>query len=317
MDRRYTYISTIAEYGSILKASEKLYITTSALSKYVQALERQLGVPLFDRVGKRFVLTYAGERYLDWMRKLTTLDADMMAELRDISHAKRGRIRVGVQTSRTRALMNRLIPQFYYLYPNVQLEIHEESSRDLWQMLIDHNLDLALLPDESESFSIEKIPLTDSHMVIVASANSALSMHGIVMPDFPYPWLDINLLSNERFIAPFPRQAAYAPFQEMFIMADFTPNIIMYSKSLGTIIQAVMNNIGITISRDQVVLMDADRSKFQFFCFGGENIRRLDHRLILAHPKDHHLDIPTQSFIELCQNCFSSHHPPVFPLQTD
>ena len=77
MERQYMYIRAIAEQGSILKAAERMYVTPSALSKHVQKMESALGVKLFDRVGKRFVLTYPGERYLYWQERMLALRENM------------------------------------------------------------------------------------------------------------------------------------------------------------------------------------------------------------------------------------------------
>lgn len=75
------YIKAIAEQGSILKAAERMYVTPSALSKHVQKMESALGVKLFDRVGKKFVLTYPGERYLYWQERMLALRENMDEEM--------------------------------------------------------------------------------------------------------------------------------------------------------------------------------------------------------------------------------------------
>ena len=64
MDKGIEYILEVARCGGITKAAENLFITPSALSKFVQAREAELQVKLFHRVGKRFVLTQAGEYYV-------------------------------------------------------------------------------------------------------------------------------------------------------------------------------------------------------------------------------------------------------------
>ena len=64
MDRNVEYILEVARCGGITRAAENLFITPSALSKYVIALEDQLQVKLFHRIGKSFVPTKAGEYYI-------------------------------------------------------------------------------------------------------------------------------------------------------------------------------------------------------------------------------------------------------------
>ena len=58
------YVCTLAEYGNLTRAADRLYISQPALSIYISNLEKHLGTPLFDREGKKFELTKAGERYV-------------------------------------------------------------------------------------------------------------------------------------------------------------------------------------------------------------------------------------------------------------
>ena len=57
-----TYVLAIARHQSITKAANSLYLSQPTLTKFLQQLEASLGLRLFDRVGKRLVLTHAGER---------------------------------------------------------------------------------------------------------------------------------------------------------------------------------------------------------------------------------------------------------------
>ena len=59
------YVCTLARCQSLSRAAEELFISPSALSVYISNLEKQLGIQLFDRIGKQFTLTYAGELYVE------------------------------------------------------------------------------------------------------------------------------------------------------------------------------------------------------------------------------------------------------------
>ena len=62
--RDYEYIVTIAEQKSITRAAAQLFITQSALTKFLQRTERSLGVALFLKKGNQFLLTEAGQKYV-------------------------------------------------------------------------------------------------------------------------------------------------------------------------------------------------------------------------------------------------------------
>lgn len=71
--KEQTYVCVLAECGNITKAADRLYISQPALSIYINNLEKSLGTKLFERAGKRFVLTPAGELYVEKARKMLEL----------------------------------------------------------------------------------------------------------------------------------------------------------------------------------------------------------------------------------------------------
>ena len=93
--RPFLYVNQIAECGSMTKAAAALFITQPALSNYISKLEEELGVRLFDRSVTPLRLTYAGERYLAYTRRILMQVGDLEREMRDISRNQRGRIRLG------------------------------------------------------------------------------------------------------------------------------------------------------------------------------------------------------------------------------
>ena len=72
--RELSYVLAIAKHRNITRAAESLYVGQPTLSKFLSALESELGLKLFRRLGNKYVLTYAGERYVEtaskiWMRR--------------------------------------------------------------------------------------------------------------------------------------------------------------------------------------------------------------------------------------------------------
>ena len=95
--KEQTYVCVLAECGNITKAAERLFISQPALSIYISTLEKNLGVRLFDRSGKRFTLTWAGEMYVEKARKMLDLKAEFDEGLAEITGERAGRLRSGVQ----------------------------------------------------------------------------------------------------------------------------------------------------------------------------------------------------------------------------
>ena len=77
MDKTIKYVLEVARCGGIAKAARNLFITPSALSKYIIQKEDELGVKLFARDGNKFTLTYPGERYVEMLREAENLQEKM------------------------------------------------------------------------------------------------------------------------------------------------------------------------------------------------------------------------------------------------
>jgi DNA-binding transcriptional LysR family regulator len=81
--RTLRYVVAIEENQSITKAARSLYVGQPTLSKFLIALEEELGLKLFRRLGQRYVPTYAGERYVERARKILKLGEDLDAEMNE------------------------------------------------------------------------------------------------------------------------------------------------------------------------------------------------------------------------------------------
>mgnify|MGYP000664869386 FL=1 len=125
MDKNVQYILEVAKCGGITKAANNLYITPSALSKFVQAREEELNVQLFHRIGKRFVLTAAGEYYVSRCKEIETIQKEITIQMERFSSMSHGMIRIGVQPSFSDLVLKDIIPKFQESFPAVKIILQE------------------------------------------------------------------------------------------------------------------------------------------------------------------------------------------------
>ena len=88
-------VRAISEYGSFRKAADKLFISQPAVSLQVQSLERSLEVLLFDRGGRRVVLTEAGHLLVEYSIRILNLSEEACRALVDLQELKRGNLMLG------------------------------------------------------------------------------------------------------------------------------------------------------------------------------------------------------------------------------
>jgi LysR family transcriptional activator of nhaA len=133
----------VAREGNLSRAAGRLNLSASALSVQLQRLEQQLGHALFDRVGRRLVLTEAGRIALDYADTVFQAGDDLVRTLAGRPRDDRQRIRVGALTTLSRNF------QLEYLRPllerpDVEVEVRSGTMRDLLSRLEAHALDVVL-----------------------------------------------------------------------------------------------------------------------------------------------------------------------------
>lgn len=276
--RASLYIQTLAKYGSVTRAADRLYITPSALSKYISALEREAGTPLFSRIGKHFVLTYAGERYLDWCLRLDALSAQMENEMRDLSKQREGKIRLGVQSAISVFIVEQVVPKFTREYPDICVSLTESTSLPILEQVKSFQLDAAIStkPPNAEPFHQE--PLLSMEQVLLVPKEHPLVKRAVQKPDRRYPWVDLDWCRGERFVVMHPGQSPRLQLEKLLAPIWEDIQIVMEVHSMRTMVSAVKSRIGIIQtgagmdrlycdpSDDLVRLSFGDKHTLQSYC---------------------------------------------------
>ena len=138
-----SYVVAIAEYQKITTAANALFISQPTLTKFLQNLEHDLGQKLFHRVGNKFLLTYAGQRYVAKAVEILKLKKELDDEMADIIKSNSGELKVGYPAVRGGYMLPCTLPLFKKLYPNVKINTTEAPSATLESMLVDGSVDLA------------------------------------------------------------------------------------------------------------------------------------------------------------------------------
>ena len=160
------YVITITEEKSITKAAQKLYISQPSLSLSIQALEKETGIPLFERNRGEMKLTYAGSLFYEWA--ISTLHSHTQLEwkLGDIVSGSRTLIRLGLSPHRSERLLAPVLERFYSMYENCDIQIIEQPTYILRQMLEEDKLDLILDISSPDTINYESELLVKESFVL-------------------------------------------------------------------------------------------------------------------------------------------------------
>ena len=138
-------VRAIAEYGSFRKAADKLFISQPAVSLQVQSLERSLEVMLFDRGGRRVVLTEAGHLLVEYSIRILNLSEEACRALVDLQELKRGTLVLGASQTVGTYMMPSLIGEFRQSYPQISVQLQVQSTRRIASGVAEGQLDLAIV----------------------------------------------------------------------------------------------------------------------------------------------------------------------------
>lgn len=170
--RQIRYFLKAKELLNFTEAAKQSFITQSTLSQQIKQLEQELGVPLFDRIGKRVVLTEAGKMFSVYAQKAVKQANDGLMAIQDLQELKTGEIHIGVTYGLRNALTQVLI-QFAEQYPNISIRVVFGISSELLQKLHDLELDFVLtFIDEKLEPQFRYQELFHSPLVLVSSIST-------------------------------------------------------------------------------------------------------------------------------------------------
>ena len=145
------YFRTVAEMGTISKASAFLRLAQPALSRHIQKLEHSLGVELLHRSAKGVTPTAAGLQLLDKTANFEATLGHISREIASFANEVVGPLRVGIQPSLSASILPGLVRDFQAEHPKVELYISAGYSTDLIDALLDESLDLAFVDTPSHT----------------------------------------------------------------------------------------------------------------------------------------------------------------------
>ncbi|MDP7978911.1 LysR family transcriptional regulator [Bacillus sp. WLY-B-L8] len=172
----------VAESGGFTRAGERLGYTQSTITNHIQSLEAAIGSPLFDRLGKKVVLTEVGKHMLSYAQKILALSNEAL-ESSQMNGESSGTIRIGANESLMIYRLPVILYEFKKKYPQVHIILQPSESQELHNELKSGKFDFALFTNpEKLGVDIVTRSLVRETIVLVAPPGHPLTKQKVVTP---------------------------------------------------------------------------------------------------------------------------------------
>ena len=173
--RHLKTLLALQETGSVSLAAKRVFLTQSALSHQIRALEQHYDTPLFERKSNPIRFTPAGERLLQLARELMPLLAAAQRDMAQIIEGEAGELRVAVECHTCFDWLMPAMDTFRPLWPQVELDIVSGFQADPVGLLLTHRADLAIVSEAAAQSGIVYQPLFAYEMVGICAKDHALA----------------------------------------------------------------------------------------------------------------------------------------------
>lgn len=229
----------LAEIGNYMKAADALFISQSSLSKHIKAMEKELHTPLFERSTRKIQLSPYGETLLPFARKIVNLHYQSTVALMNQKDMKHQVVSIGSIPSVAPYGITDQIIRFQTENKNITVQLLEDESDQLLQMLRQNRFELAFIRDQNEDSSeFAKIPFAEDHMAVVFRQNHPLAHRTSV---------SLQELKNEQFLFLPPDSLMFHICMDECKKAGFTPRVVYSGKRSETILDLVNKGMGTTM----------------------------------------------------------------------
>ncbi|HEX5971053.1 MAG TPA: LysR substrate-binding domain-containing protein [Gemmatimonadaceae bacterium] len=226
----------VAEEGGFTRAARAMRLSQPAVSKAVRELERQTGVPLFERAGRATRLTGPGEALFARARELFAVERSAEEELRALRGLSGGVLRVGASTTVATYLLFPYLARFREANPGVELRVSSANTRAIARALLERRLDVALVEGPVRHARIEVVPWREDELVLITPPTHRLAAKRSI---------ELRALSGEPLIVREPGSGTRRVAERALAAHDVSPRVTLQLGSTEAIKQAVAAGLGV------------------------------------------------------------------------
>lgn len=279
---------TVARLTSITRAAEELSLTQPTVSMQIKQLTQNIGVPLFEQIGKKLYLTQAGQELVITCREIFNELARFEMKIGDFQGMKQGKLRLATITT-TKYFMPRAIAPFCQLYPGVDVALEITNHERVLERLNENLDDLYIISKIPNRLDVALHPFLENPLVVIAPKNHPLTQEKNI---------PITKLHNEQFIMRERGSGTRAAVEQLFAKHGVSVKVRLELGGNEAIKQAIGVGLGISVLSQHTFTPEAAMSGLTILDVQHFPIER---HWYVVYPADKQLSILASTFFDFLQ----------------
>jgi LysR family transcriptional regulator, low CO2-responsive transcriptional regulator len=280
---------TVARLTSVTRAAEELSLTQPTVSMQIKQLTQNIGVPLFEQIGKKLYLTESGQELLLTCREIFDRLAQFEMKIADFQGMKQGKLKLSTITT-TKYFIPRALAPFCKLYPGIEIALEITNHERVLERLNENLDDLYIISKIPDRLDVSLHPFLENPLVVIAHKTHPLAQEKNI---------PISRLNDEAFIMRERGSGTRAAVEQLFAQHDVSVKVRLELGGNEAIKQAISVGFGLSVLSQHTFTPEAAKSS-------GLKILDVEHFPIerhwyIVHPTDKQLSIVASTFFDFLQ----------------
>ena len=279
----------LARTGSFTLAAKELFLSQSAVSHAMKALEEDVGCRLLTRVSTKVSVTQAGEQLLHHAEKILTEMETARASLKHLGKWGQSSLRIGASSTACHYILPSVLREFKKQFPQCLVTIGSDDSAQAMELLENNRIDLALVLKPPHEVSFELQPLFTDELAFVLSPSHPWAAQGSVREEIP----------RQNYILYQKSSLTSQLIREYFHQEKMVLNTVMELGSMEAIKELVMLELGISILAPWIAQKELKEKSLVALPLGKRKLKRT---WVIAANRGRRLNIAEETFINICRS---------------
>jgi DNA-binding transcriptional LysR family regulator len=281
--RQLSVFEAVARNLSFSRAAQELHLSQPAVSMQIKQLEENVGISLFEQLGKKIFLTEAGRELYHYSRVIAQQLNEVEAVLSELKGLKRGKLKISV-ASTANYFAPQLLATFSQRLPTVTVSLDVTNRQALLQQLANNEMDMAIMGQPPDGLDLVAESFMDNPLVVIAPVNHPLARKKAIA---------LARMQEETFLMREEGSGTRIAMERYFEAHGVRINTGMEMSSTEAIKQAVQAGLGLGVVSLNTVELELETKRLKVLDVEGLPIRR---HWYIVHRKDKRLSASALAF---------------------